>query len=64
LKILSFSDYLGNILEELGLTLSENLQQMSQLLRISSENYHHSSFGCNARVVAAVRQMRNITSSG
>ncbi|XP_011502446.1 PREDICTED: conserved oligomeric Golgi complex subunit 7 [Ceratosolen solmsi marchali] len=56
-------DYLGNILEELGLSLSENLQQMSQLLRLSPENYYSGSFGCNAHVVATVRQMRNITSS-
>ncbi|XP_066586605.1 conserved oligomeric Golgi complex subunit 7 [Prorops nasuta] len=57
-------DYLGNVLEELGLSLSENLQQMSLLLRIPTEDYQSKSSGCNARVVAAVRQMRNITSSG
>ncbi|XP_058793397.1 conserved oligomeric Golgi complex subunit 7 isoform X2 [Phymastichus coffea] len=57
-------DYLGNILEELGLTLSENLQQMSLLLRLFPEEYQSGSSGCNARVVAAVRQMRNITSFG
>ncbi|XP_076226266.1 conserved oligomeric Golgi complex subunit 7 isoform X2 [Nomia melanderi] len=57
-------DYLGNVLEELGLSLSENLQHMSVLLRLSPEDYQNGSSGCNARVVAAVRQMRNITSSG
>lgn len=57
-------DYLGNVLEELGLPLSENLQHMSLLLRLSPEEYQSGSSGCNARVVAAVRQMRNITSSG
>ncbi|XP_015429189.1 PREDICTED: conserved oligomeric Golgi complex subunit 7 [Dufourea novaeangliae] len=57
-------DYLGNVLEELGLALSENLQHMSLLLRLSPEDYQNRSSGCNARVVAAVRQMRNITSSG
>ncbi|KAF3427948.1 hypothetical protein E2986_06079, partial [Frieseomelitta varia] len=57
-------DYLGNILEELGLSLSENLQHMSLLLRLPPEDYQNSSSGCNARVVAAVRQIRNITSSG
>ncbi|KOX76079.1 Conserved oligomeric Golgi complex subunit 7 [Melipona quadrifasciata] len=57
-------DYLGNVLEELGLSLSENLQHMSLLLRLSPEDYQNSSSGCNARVVAAVRQIRNITSSG
>ncbi|XP_076294187.1 conserved oligomeric Golgi complex subunit 7 [Lasioglossum baleicum] len=57
-------DYLGNVLEELGLSLSENLQHMSQLLRLSPEDWQNGSSGCNARVVAAVRQMRNIASSG
>lgn len=57
-------DYLGNVLEELGLSLSENLQHMSLLLRLSPEDYQTGSSGCNARVVAAVRQMRNITFSG
>ncbi|XP_012242067.1 conserved oligomeric Golgi complex subunit 7 [Bombus impatiens] len=57
-------DYLGNVLEELGLSLSENLQHMSLLLRLPPEDYQKSSSGCNARVVAAVRQMRNITFSG
>lgn len=61
---LYFTDYLGNVLEELGLSLTENLQQMSQLLRLSPEDYQNGTSGCNARVVAAVRQMRNITSSG
>ncbi|KAH0950272.1 hypothetical protein HN011_010098 [Eciton burchellii] len=57
-------DYLGNVLEELGLCLSENLQHMSLLSRLSPEDYQSGSSGCNARIVAAVRQMRNITSSG
>ncbi|XP_015590425.1 conserved oligomeric Golgi complex subunit 7 isoform X2 [Cephus cinctus] len=57
-------DYLGNVLEELGLSLSEQLQQMSVLLRLTPEEYQTGSAGCSARVVAAVRQMRNITSSG
>lgn len=59
-----FADYLGNVLEELGLSLSENLQHMSLLLRLPPEDYQKGSSGCNARVVAAVRQMRNITFSG
>ncbi|KOC70338.1 Conserved oligomeric Golgi complex subunit 7, partial [Habropoda laboriosa] len=57
-------DYLGNVLEELGLSLSENLQHMSVLLRLSPEEYQNGSSGCNARVVAGIRQMRNITFSG
>lgn len=55
-------DYLGNVLEDLGLSLSEHLQQISVLLRLSPEEYHTKSSGCSPRLVAAVRQMRNITS--
>ena len=62
--LIYFTDYLGNVLEELGFSLTENLQQMAQLLRLSPEDYQTGTSGCNARVVAAVRQMRNITSSG
>ncbi|KAF7991452.1 hypothetical protein HCN44_008764 [Aphidius gifuensis] len=57
-------DYLGNVFEELGLALSDNLQQMSMLLRLTSEEYQTGAAGCNPRIVAAVRQMRNIPSSG
>ncbi|XP_043271141.1 conserved oligomeric Golgi complex subunit 7 isoform X2 [Venturia canescens] len=57
-------DYLGNVLEELGLSLSEHLQHMKMLLRLTPEDYQSGSSGCNPRVVAAVRQMRNIASSG
>nr|CAD7593363.1 unnamed protein product [Timema genevievae] len=56
-------DYLGNVLEDLGLNLSEHLQQVTTLLRLSSEEYQIKSSGCSPRLVAAVRQMRNITSS-
>ncbi|KAK0159641.1 hypothetical protein PV327_010735 [Microctonus hyperodae] len=57
-------DYLGNVLDELGLSLSINLQQMSLLLRLTVDDYLTGSVGCNARIVAAIRQMRNIASSG
>lgn len=57
-------DYLGNVLEELGLSLSETLQHMSLLLRLPPDDYQNGSSGCNPRIVAAVRQMRNITFSG
>uniref|UniRef100_A0A6P7F1E8 Conserved oligomeric Golgi complex subunit 7 n=1 Tax=Diabrotica virgifera virgifera TaxID=50390 RepID=A0A6P7F1E8_DIAVI len=55
--------YLQNILEELGLSLSENLQQLTILLKLPTEQYQAQSTGCSARLVAAVRQMRNIKSS-
>lgn len=57
-------DYLGNVLEDLGLSLSESLKQLAQLLKIPSDQYQTQSAGCSARYVAAVRQMRNITSAG
>ncbi|XP_069687140.1 conserved oligomeric Golgi complex subunit 7 isoform X3 [Periplaneta americana] len=56
-------DYLGNVLEDLGLTLPEHLQQLSMLLRLTPDEYQTKSSGCSPRLVAAVRQMRNITSS-
>nr|CAH7735019.1 unnamed protein product [Callosobruchus chinensis] len=55
-------NYFNNILEELGVPLTESLQQLSMLLRIPSEQYQGQSQGCSARLVAAVRQMRNIKS--
>ncbi|CAG9855604.1 unnamed protein product [Phyllotreta striolata] len=55
--------YLQNILEELGLSLSENLQQLNLLLKLPADQYQPQSSGCSARLVAAVRQMRNIKSS-
>ncbi|KAF2904970.1 hypothetical protein ILUMI_01213 [Ignelater luminosus] len=54
--------YLGNVLEDLGLSLTDNLQQLMALLRLPADQYHSQSSGCSARYVAAVRQMRNITS--
>lgn len=56
-------DYLGNVLEDLGLSLSEPLSQLSQLLRVSPNDYASRSSGSTPRLVAAVRQMRNIPSS-
>ncbi|CAD6245186.1 GSCOCG00013571001-RA-CDS [Cotesia congregata] len=55
-------DYLGNILEELGLKLTDNLSAVALLLRLSPEEYLEGSVGFNPRIVAAVRQMRNIPS--
>ncbi|KAK9878962.1 hypothetical protein WA026_003781 [Henosepilachna vigintioctopunctata] len=55
--------YLGNVLQDLGLTLSENLQQLSVLLKLPTDQYHSQSSGYSARYVAAVRQMRNIPSN-
>ncbi|XP_065171053.1 conserved oligomeric Golgi complex subunit 7-like [Atheta coriaria] len=54
--------YLGSVFEDLGLTLSDNLQQLMNLLKLSPEAYQTQSAGCSPRYVAAIRQMRNITS--
>lgn len=58
-----FLDYLGNVLEDLGLSLSESLKQLAILLKTPADQYQTQNVGCSARYVAAVRQMRNITSS-
>lgn len=55
--------YLSNVLEDLGLSLTENLQQLKVLLKLPTDQYQNQSSGCSARYVAAIRQMRNITSS-
>lgn len=57
-----FIGYLGSVFEDLGLTLSDNLQQLMNLLKLSPEAYQTQSAGCSPRYVAAIRQMRNITS--
>ncbi|XP_017783413.1 PREDICTED: conserved oligomeric Golgi complex subunit 7 [Nicrophorus vespilloides] len=57
-------NYLGNVLEDLNLLLTENLNQLMALLRLPSDQYQSQSTGYSARYVAAVRQMRHITSSG
>lgn len=55
-------EYLGSVLEELGLSLTQNLQQMITLLRAPSENYLALSVGCDPRLVTLIRQMRKILS--
>lgn len=55
-------EYLGSVLEELGLSLSTNLQQMIVLLRAPADNYLALSSGCDPRLVTAIRQMRKIIS--
>lgn len=49
------------MLQDLGLHLTENLQQLTVLLKLPAEKYMVESAGYSARYVAAVRQMRNIT---
>ncbi|KAK4882796.1 hypothetical protein RN001_006115 [Aquatica leii] len=54
--------YLENVLGDLGLSLTENLRQVMALLKLPADQYQSQSSGFSARYVAAVRQMRNITS--
>lgn len=55
-------EYLGEVLEELGHSLSLNLKQISSLLRAPADNYLALSAGCDPRLVTAIRQMRKILS--
>lgn len=55
-------EYLGSVIEELGLGLSTNLQQTITLLRAPNENYLEVSAGCDPRLVTAIRQIRKIVS--
>lgn len=57
-----FAEYFGNVLEEMSLTLSTNLQQIIVLLRAPLDQYNAVSVGYNPRVVASIRQKRNILS--
>ncbi|XP_026480766.1 conserved oligomeric Golgi complex subunit 7 [Ctenocephalides felis] len=57
-------EYLESVLEELGLKHSlGDLVQWPSLLRCSRDNYSMQSSGSNPRLVSAVRQMREITST-
>lgn len=55
-------EYLGSVIEELGLNISVNLQQTIKLLRAPNENYLEVSAGCDPRLVTAIRQIRKIVS--
>ena len=64
------SDYLGNVLDDLGLRLAEPLHALSTLLRCPAAEYGRISGGGAAagqptlppRLVAAVRHMRGLVS--
>lgn len=55
-------EYLGSVLDELGLSSTQNLQQMITLLRAPADNYLALSVGCDPRLVTTIRQMRKILS--
>lgn len=56
-------EYLSNVVEELGLSISAGLSQILTLLKANPENYLALSGGCEPRLVTAIRQMRNIVST-
>lgn len=53
-------EYLGSVLEELGLTLSSHLKQSVQLLKAKPQSYLAASSGADPKLVTSIRQMRNI----
>ncbi|RZF40162.1 hypothetical protein LSTR_LSTR010114 [Laodelphax striatellus] len=55
--------YLGNVLEDLGFGLLDSLQHVSVLLKVPAEEYQSQTTGAPPKLVAAVRQMRNIPST-
>lgn len=59
----SSADYLGNVLEELGLGLAENLQSILSLFRLAADEYQTKCVGFPPKLVAAVRQIRKIPST-
>ncbi|XP_064550815.1 conserved oligomeric Golgi complex subunit 7 [Drosophila montana] len=56
-------EYLSNVLEELGLTINQQLAQILTLLKAAPDQYLNLSSGCEPRLVTAIRQMRNIIST-
>ncbi|ROT76417.1 putative conserved oligomeric Golgi complex subunit 7 isoform X1 [Penaeus vannamei] len=53
-------DYICNILEDLGVTSCDPLDKLNLLLKAPVEQYWKIAPGNNPRLIAAVRQMRNI----
>lgn len=53
-------DYVCNILEDLGVSSCEPLDQLNTLLKAPADQYLKVAPGKNPRLIAAVRQMRNI----
>ncbi|KAK8754311.1 hypothetical protein OTU49_015547 [Cherax quadricarinatus] len=53
-------DYICNILEDLGVSTCEPLDKLNTLLKTPADRYWKIAPGNNPRLIAAVRQMRNI----
>ncbi|EDW84346.1 uncharacterized protein Dwil_GK14089 [Drosophila willistoni] len=56
-------EYLSSVLEELGLSINQQLSQILTLLKAAPDQYLALSAGCEPRLVTAIRQMRNIIST-
>lgn len=56
-------EYLGSVLEELGITLVSQLKHIAQLLKVKQQNYLSLNIGADHKLIAAIRQMRNINIS-
>jgi hypothetical protein len=54
-------EYLDSVLEELGIVLSSSLKNIAQLLKVKKENYYSLNTGADHKLIAAIRQMRNIS---
>ncbi|KAI5746376.1 hypothetical protein M8J77_002971 [Diaphorina citri] len=59
-QLITDIDYLNNVLEELGVDLTETLQQILTLLRLEPAEYHQQSIGCSHKLVASIREMRSL----
>lgn len=59
-QLITDIDYLNNVLEELGVELTETLQQILSLLRLDPAEYHQQSIGCSHKLVASIREMRGL----
>lgn len=65
-----FTDYLGNIFEDLGLSLSKSLSDLVELFRAAAASilasdvskYKTATHGKDHRLVAAVRSITNLPS--
>eukprot|EP00095_Tigriopus_kingsejongensis_P003579 maker-scaffold140_size315649-snap-gene-2.23 protein:Tk03579 transcript:maker-scaffold140_size315649-snap-gene-2.23-mRNA-1 annotation:"conserved oligomeric golgi complex subunit 7" len=55
--------YLGDILEDLGHSLSEGLRNILTLLKLPAKDYWVASTGCPQKMVSTIRQMRNLSLS-
>ena len=58
--LLFFSDYLCNVLDDLGLEETETLKQIDELLKATADNYCDISEQMPQRLAHAISTMRSI----